>query len=133
METLYRTMLLDYYGALLTDRQREYYDLHYNEDLSLNEIASQSGTSRQAVWDAVRRADAVLREFEEKTGFMEKSLTRRKILVELTTEAESLPAGQRRDNILASLKQLTELENDPVAADTYVPVSEELESSKFSG
>ena len=38
-EAYYRTMLFDFYGELLTDKQREYFDLHYNEDLSLSEIA----------------------------------------------------------------------------------------------
>lgn len=40
-ETVWRTMLFDFYGDLLTDKQREYYDLHYNQDLSLAEIAAQ--------------------------------------------------------------------------------------------
>ena len=44
-ETVWRTMLFDFYGDLLTDKQREYYDLHYNQDLSLAEIAASSGIS----------------------------------------------------------------------------------------
>ena len=64
---LMRSMLLDFYGELLTERQRECYDLHYNDDLSLAEIAEQSGVSRQCVWDNIRRADAALAEFEDKT------------------------------------------------------------------
>ena len=55
-ETVWRTMLFDFYGDLLTDKQREYYDLHYNQDLSLAEIAASSGISRQGVWDNIRRA-----------------------------------------------------------------------------
>ena len=59
-ETVWRTMLFDFYGDLLTDKQREYYDLHYNQDLSLAEIAASSGISRQGVWDNIRRAEARL-------------------------------------------------------------------------
>ena len=68
--TLRRSMLFDFYGDLLTEKQREYYDLHYNEDLSLGEIAEQSGISRQGVWDIIRRADKILVETEEKTGLV---------------------------------------------------------------
>lgn len=67
---LMRSMLLDFYGELLTERQRECYDLHYNDDLSLAEIAEQSGVSRQCVWDNIRRAEASLQEIENKTGLI---------------------------------------------------------------
>ncbi len=67
---LMQSMLLDFYGELLTEKQRECYDLHYNEDLSLSEIAEQSGISRQGVWDNIRRAEAALKEMEEKTGLI---------------------------------------------------------------
>ena len=60
-EALFRTMLFDSYGELLTEKQREYFDLHYNEDLSLAEIAQNEGVSRQSVWDIIRRADAGLK------------------------------------------------------------------------
>ena len=67
---LMQAMLLDFYGELLTEKQRECYDLHYNEDLSLSEIAEQSGISRQGVWDNIRRAEASLKQIEEKTGLI---------------------------------------------------------------
>lgn len=70
---LNRTMLLDYYGELLTDKQRECYELHYNEDLSLSEIAEQLGISRQGVWDNIRRADAAMQEIELKTGLIRRT------------------------------------------------------------
>ena len=56
-ETVWRTMLFDFYGDLLTDKQREYYDLHYNQDLSLAEIAASSGISRPRC--AIRRPGSV--------------------------------------------------------------------------
>ena len=65
-----QSMLLDFYGELLTDKQRECFDLHYNEDLSLSEIAEQLGISRQGVWDNIRRAEASMQEIEEKTGLI---------------------------------------------------------------
>ena len=59
-----QAMLLDFYGELLTEKQRECFDLHYNEDLSVAEIAEQCCISRQGVWDNIRRAEATLRELE---------------------------------------------------------------------
>jgi len=62
------SLLLDFYGELLTPRQRELCDLSFNQDLSLSEIAENTGVSRQAVHEALHRAEAVLTEFEQKTG-----------------------------------------------------------------
>lgn len=64
------TMLYDFYGDLLTDRQREFYDLYYNEDLSLAEIAENYGITRQGVRDIIVRAENTLMEVEEKTGLI---------------------------------------------------------------
>lgn len=60
-------MLYDFYGYLLTDRQKEFYDLYYNEDLSLAEIAENYGISRQGVRDVIVRAEAAMTEIEDKT------------------------------------------------------------------
>ena len=67
----YRMALLyDFYGDTLTDRQKEFYDLYYNEDLSLSEIAENYGISRQGVRDVIVRAEASLTELEDKTGII---------------------------------------------------------------
>lgn len=63
-----KSLLFDYFGPLLSDRQRDCYDLYYNEDLSLSEIAELKGISRQGAWDTIKHAEARLVEFEEKTG-----------------------------------------------------------------
>ena len=65
------TLLYDFYGDLLTDRQRELFDLYYNEDLSLAEIAEQYGISRQGVRANLVRAENTLRQLENKTGLAE--------------------------------------------------------------
>ena len=56
-QTYRMTMLFDFYGELLTDRQKEFFDLYYNEDLSLAEIAENAGISRQGVRDVIVRAE----------------------------------------------------------------------------
>lgn len=60
------SMLFDFYGDLLTDKQKELFDLYYNEDLSLSEIAEQADISRQGVRDAIVRAETILRETEDR-------------------------------------------------------------------
>ena len=105
-DTFLRTMLFDFYGDLLTEKQRECYDLHFNQDLSLQEIAEQYGASRQAVWDLVRRAEGALREFEEKTGLVARAVKRRAQIRELFALAERLPEGVEKTALLEKLKRL---------------------------
>ena len=62
------SMLYDFYGDLLTEKQQEVIELYYNEDLSLSEIASHSGITRQGVRDSIKRAEFQLAEFEEQLG-----------------------------------------------------------------
>ena len=88
--TFGRTMLFDFYGELLTDKQREYFDLHYNEDLSLGEIAEQTGISRQGVWDIIRRAEAALMETEKKIGLVGRFLEQRKVISDMQDKLKSL-------------------------------------------
>lgn len=63
-------MLFDFYGDVLTERQKEFYDLYYNEDLSLAEIAENNGITRQGVRDVIVRAEAILTDLEDKTGLI---------------------------------------------------------------
>ena len=95
-----QSMLLDFYGELLTERQRSCYDLHVNEDLSLSEIAEQAGVSRQGVWDNIRRAEAALQEMEAKTGLIRRFRdTRRGLeaLRELLGELRGETEGRARE------------------------------------
>ena len=105
-DTFLRTMLFDFYGDLLTEKQRECYDLHFNQDLSLQEIAEQYGASRQAVWDLVRRAEGVLREIEEKTGLVARAVQRRAKVRELLALAERLPESAEKTQLLEKLELL---------------------------
>ena len=68
MDQLELILLFDYYGDLLTERQKMCFDLHYNQDLSLGEIARELSISRQAVYDNLSRTEALLKNMEEKTG-----------------------------------------------------------------
>ena len=70
--TLQKTMLFDFFGDLLTEKQQEYFDLYHNEDLSLSEIAETAGISKQGVYDIIVRAEKTLIETEQKTGIIKK-------------------------------------------------------------
>lgn len=85
-----RSMLLDFYGELLTDKQRECFDLHYNEDFSLAEIAEQLGVSRQGVWDNIKRAETAMEDIEAKTGLLRRFEENRRELEGLLTRLEAL-------------------------------------------
>lgn len=78
MDALEMTLLFDYYGELLTDRQRMCIDLRHNQDLSLAEIAQELQVSRQGVYDNLSRAEALLRNMEEKTGCVHRDLACRR-------------------------------------------------------
>ena len=73
-QTYRMTLLFDFYGELLTERQREFFDLFYNEDLSLAEIAENTGISRQGVRDAIVRGERYMQEIEDKTGLIRRFL-----------------------------------------------------------
>ena len=87
----YRMALLyDFYGDMLTPRQKEFYDLYYNEDLSLAEIAENYGITRQGVRDVIVRAEATLTELEDKTGLIKRFHTMRQQLEQVQRDARRL-------------------------------------------
>ncbi|MCQ2405649.1 MAG: YlxM family DNA-binding protein [Oscillospiraceae bacterium] len=108
-DTILRTMLFDYYGELLTEKQRECYDLHYNNDLTLNEVAESFGTSRQAVWDIVKRSEQIMLNYEEKTGLVARGMKRQKLIEEIGELCNKLPATPEKAAIIERLKELEEL------------------------
>ena len=66
-------LLLDYYGELLTDRQRELCEMSFNQDLSLSEIAENTGISRQGVRDQLTHAETQLTFYEDALGLLAKN------------------------------------------------------------
>lgn len=62
------TVLLDFYGDMLTDKQRTFIEYYYDDDLSLSEIAENEGITRQGVRDAIKRAEGQLFEMESRLG-----------------------------------------------------------------
>ena len=108
-------MLYDFYGDLLTARQKEFYDLYYTEDLSLAEIAENYGITRQGVRDVIVRAEAYLTEIEDKTGLIRRFHTMQSQLREIAdcvrqvTDLNDKRLGSDELEVLASrIQSLTD-------------------------
>ena len=93
MDALERTLLFDTYGGMLTDKQKECFDMRYNQDLSLGEIAEELGVSRQAVNDNLKKTEALLRRMEENIGSVKRDMMIRKAVQELLDAAAVLDAS----------------------------------------
>ena len=90
MDALEMALLLDYYGGMLTDKQRDCFDLRYNQDMSLGEIAETLGVSRQAVNDNLSRTETLLRRMEENIGCVKRDMLTRRARQEILDAAAVL-------------------------------------------
>ncbi|MCL4426418.1 MAG: YlxM family DNA-binding protein [Firmicutes bacterium] len=108
-------LLLDFYGELLTERQKGLMKLYYEEDLSFGEIAENLQISRQAVFDQIKRGEKSLYHLEEKVGlakrFLEERTRWRRFTRELQAIETSLDSGQEADR-QAAQKRLRALRED---------------------
>ena len=93
MDALHMALLFDTYGGMLTDKQRDCFDMRYNQDLSLGEIAEMMGVSRQAVNDNLKKTEALLRRMEENIGSVKRDMMIRRAVQELLDAATVLDAS----------------------------------------
>lgn len=111
-DSFFMSLLYDYYAELLTERQKLCFDLYYNQDLSLSEIAEQAGITRQGVHDTLARAEALLRNMEEKTGCIARDTRTREALDTIDRAARKLreipEAAALADTILCASAQIKE-------------------------
>ena len=110
MDALEMTLLYDYYGDLLTDRQKMCFDLRHNQDLSLAEIAQELQVSRQGVHDNLSRAEALLVNMEEKTGCVRRDMLCRKAAEEIRDAARQL-AKSEDETVLQLAKRILDAAN----------------------
>ncbi|NLI91403.1 MAG: YlxM family DNA-binding protein [Peptococcaceae bacterium] len=80
-----KALLYDFYGPLLTTKQGNIWDLYYQQDYTLAEIAAEEGISRQAVHDLLKRTEKILESYEEKLGLISRFLREKEKLVEIQT------------------------------------------------
>ena len=87
-DKLYIGVYHDYYGALLTEHQREVVADYYDRDLSLAEIAEARGISPQGVRDTLKRAEKQLEEFEQKLGLVARSRKLSALIADAAAKSE---------------------------------------------
>ncbi|MBQ3149711.1 MAG: DNA-binding protein [Clostridia bacterium] len=91
--------LLDCYGEMLTQKQHDFLDYYYNEDLSLSEIAANEGITRQGVRDAIKRAETQLFEMESKLGLVRRFEEIKQGLNEIAEYADLINAYNLRHSL----------------------------------
>ncbi len=101
------TILLDFYGDMLTPKQREFLDFYYNEDLSLAEIAANVGITRQGVRDSIKRAECQLFDMEQRLGLVARFKEVKKGLEEITECANKISAENRKTGLSREISDLT--------------------------
>ena len=101
------TILLDFYGDMLTPKQREFLDYYYNQDLSLAEIAANVGITRQGVRDAIKRAECQLTEMEQRLGLVARFKEVNKGLEEIMDCATQINAENRKTGLSREINDLT--------------------------
>jgi len=104
------SVLMDFYGGLLTDKQQQALELYYDQDFSLAEIAEHMDISRQGVRDFIKRGEKQLTEFEEALGLLER-------FSQISGELKNLSDG---------MAQLKKLNLTPTAAKIISQMSETL-------
>lgn len=95
--------LFDFYGALLNDHQRTIYEEYVNDNLSLSEIASAHGISRQAAHDLIRRCDKILAEYENKLHLVDKFVSIRDEVTRIEQISDSMEIKDLAHKIIEQL------------------------------
>jgi predicted DNA-binding protein YlxM (UPF0122 family) len=103
-------LLYDFYGQMLTERQRQAIELYFQLDLSLSEIGAELGVSRQAVHDLLKRSEEALLHYEQRLGLVERWSDQQTKIKELRQLLEALAdeQEQRWQQVFALLGELTQ-------------------------
>lgn len=102
------SMLCQFYGKLLTQKQCEFINDYYNNDLSLSEIAENNNITRQAVRDIIKKGEKKLFEYEEKLQFMKRTLNQEKKIEKALAELTKIQkdySDKQIANVLETIKK----------------------------
>ncbi len=108
-KTTRMNLLFDWYGSLLKERQRTYMQYYFHDDYSLGEIAAEFALSRQAVYDQLKRTEAILEDYEDKLGLLSRHEQRQRTIHEMREIAKQL-SDEQRTAIERLLMQLEEVD-----------------------
>ena len=100
------SMLCEFYGKLLTEKQYEFINDYYNNDLSLSEIAENNNITRQAVRDIIKKGEKKLFEYEEKLRFMKRTLNQEKKIEEALSELTKIQKDYSDKQIASVLESI---------------------------
>ena len=100
------SLLLDFYGELLTQKQRDVFTMYHQDDLSLSEIAAEEGISRQAVQDQLRRTERLLRGYEERLGLVARFLEQKRLVRQIRDLAGTLKETALGQQIVSLADQI---------------------------
>jgi uncharacterized protein len=98
--------LFDFYQSLLTPKQKSYMSLYYLDDYSLGEIAEEYNVSRQAVYDNIKRTEAMLEQYEEKLLLFQKFQERQELMKKLREYSANTDNQEEIDSLLNELEKL---------------------------
>lgn len=108
----YESLLYDFYGVLLTDKQREVMELYHEENYSIVEIARELKVSKQAIYDNLRKSDKILREYEAKLGLMMSLLETRELVESIEDKIDELsqsPELPQEGNLREGLLEIRDM------------------------
>ena len=101
------SLLFDFYGEFLTEKQQDVIDYYYNDDLSLAEISEHLGITRQGVRDSIKRAEATLLDMEEKLGLAKRFREIHRGLDTIISEAHAIEDDSIRGATIRDITQHT--------------------------
>ena len=108
----FESLLYDFYGVLLTDKQREVMELYHEENYSIVEIADELGVTKQAIHENLRKSEKILRSYEEKLGLMKSLLETRELIEAIDKKIDVLIRKAQesgRDEAEEGLKEIRDM------------------------
>lgn len=105
-DILQLTLLYDFYGELLTEKQKQVYEMHYQNDLSLTEIGEELSISRQAVRDQLKRTERILLDYEEKLQLVSRFQAQKKAVREMKRIMEDMEKKNPDASVVKALSKM---------------------------